>query len=304
MDETAVAPHDYTAQTSSLSFAPGETQKTVTVSVVGDTFDEYDETFLVNLSNAVNATLGDEQGRATLSNDDTPPSVSINNITAAEGESALFTVSLSQASGKPITVPYTTLASSATAGVDYAITSGDLIFAPGETSQPIAIQVLDDALDEVDETFLVVLGSPTNATLAAAAQGQATITDDDAPPTLSISSATVTEGDSSTVTAVFTVTLSQASSKVITVAVNSSNGSATAGVDYTAVATTLTFTPGGPLNQTVTVLVLGDEAAESTETFLLSLSSPTNATLGQSQATGTILDNDGVFIYLPFVVKP
>jgi CSLREA domain-containing protein len=304
VDETAVAPHDYTAQTNSLSFVPGETQKTIVISVVGDQLDEDDETFLVNLSSAVNATLGDEQARATLSNDDTPPSVSINHVTASEGGSALFTVSLSQASGKPITVPYSTLANSATAGVDFAITSGELTFAPGETSQPLTVPVLDDALDEVDETFLVVLSSPTNASLAAEAQGQATITDNDNPPVLSISGTTVTEADSGLVTAVFTVTLAQASSKLVTVAINSSNGSATAGVDYTAVATTLTFTPGGPLSQTVSVNILGDETAESSETFLLTLSSPSNATLGQSQATGTILDDDGVFIYLPFVVKP
>ncbi|MCC6606747.1 MAG: CSLREA domain-containing protein [Anaerolineae bacterium] len=304
MDETAVAPADYTAQTNSLSFAPGETQKNISVSVVGDTVDEIDETFLVNLSSPSSATLGDEQARATLSNDDTPPSVSINHVTASEGGSAGFTVSLSQASGKPITVPYSTLANSATAGVDFAVTSGELSFAPGETSQPLTVPVLDDALDEVDETFWVVLSSPTNASLAAEAQGQATITDNDNPPVLSISGTTVTEGDSGLVTAVFTVTLSQASSKVITVAVNSSNGSATAGVDYTAVATTLTFTPGSPLSQTVSVNVLGDETAESSETFLLTLSSPSSATLGQSQATATILDDDGVFIYLPFVIKP
>ncbi len=198
---------------------------------------------------------------------------------------------------------YETLASSATAGTDYTSTSGELTFAPGETSQPLTVQVLNDALDEVDETFWVVLSSPSNATLGSAT-GVATITDNDPAPTLSINNATVTEGDSGVVTAVFTVSLSQASSKVITVLVQTSNGSAVAGVDYTAVATTLTFTPGGPLSQTVSINVLSDESSESTETFLLSLSSPSNATLGTSQGTGTILDDDGVFIYLPFVVKP
>jgi hypothetical protein len=106
-------------------------------------------------------------------------------------------------------------------------------------------------------------------------------------------------------TAVFTVSLSHPSSKVITVDVASSDGSATVGVDYTAVPpTTLTFIPASLLSQTVSVTINGDETSEGNETFLLTLSTPTNATLGSSSATGTITDDDGNFVYIPFVITP
>ena len=307
VDGTAVAPTDYTATSGTLNFAPLQTEKTITVTVNGDETDEDDETFLVNLSSPSNATISGGQATGTILNDDSPPSLSIADTSVTEGNSgtatAVFTVTLSAASSKTVAVDFATLAGSATAGVDYAITSGSLTFTPGTLSQTITVQVYSDTVDEDDETFSVKLSAPVNATLGND-EGEATIIDDDDPPTISIANASVTEGDSGTSTAVFTINLSQASSKIITVEVNSTDGSATAGEDYTAVSTSLTFHPGSSLSQTVSVTIHGDTLKEADETFYLTLSSPTNATLGQYQATGTVLDDDGFFIYLPFVIRP
>ena len=307
VDDTAVSPTDYTATSGSLSFAPGETQKTVNILVKGDPTDEDTETFLVNLSGASNATFSDSEASGTITDDDAPPNITINDITVTEGNSgtanATFTISLDEASSKTVTVDYETLANSATAGSDYTITSGTITFAPGDTAKAVTVLVTGDPVDEDDETFFVMLSDEVNATLADD-QGQATINDDDAPPTISIADVTVSEGDSGTKTAVFTVSLSHASSKTITVNVNSSNGTATVDEDYTAVSTTLTFTPGNPLSQTVNATIKGDKTSESDETFLLTLSSPSNATLGNNPATGTITDDDGYFVYIPFVIAP
>jgi hypothetical protein len=308
LEETAVSPNDFLADSGTLTFDPDETQKTINVTVNGDLADEDLETFLVNLNGASNATIDDPQATGTITDNDDPPNISINDIIVTEGDSsttnAAFTVSLDQASGKTITVDYDTFAVSAAAGTDYTMTSDTLTFLPSESEKTVIVAVIGDPIDEDDESFLVNLSGATNATLADS-QGQATISDDDAPPTISIADVSVNEGDSGVTTAVFTISLSHPSSKIVTVDVQSSDGSATEGEDYTAVSlTTLTFSPGEPLSQTVSVTVHSDENSEANETFLLALSNPGNATLGSSSATGTITDDDGNFVFIPFVITP
>src|SRR6185436_6703024 len=80
-DGTATAPADYASATGTLSFPRGTTTQTITVAVVGDTLDESNETFLVNLTNATNATVADPQGVGTITDDDNPPVLSITDVT-------------------------------------------------------------------------------------------------------------------------------------------------------------------------------------------------------------------------------
>src|SRR5262249_47189981 len=135
------------------------------------------------------------------------------------------------------------------------------------------------------------LSSPTGLTIARS-QGVATILNDDpVPPVVSIGNATVTEGNSGTTNATFTVSLSAASTQTVTVNYATADGSAVAGSDYTAASGILTFAPG-ETSKTVTVTVLGDVIDEANETFSVTLSAPTNATLGTSTGTGTITDDD------------
>ena len=72
---TAAAPSDYVAASGSLTFAPGESTKTITVTVNGDTTSESNETFFVNLSGAAGASVSDGQGQGTITNDDAPPAL-------------------------------------------------------------------------------------------------------------------------------------------------------------------------------------------------------------------------------------
>src|SRR6185503_13468077 len=119
--------------------------------------------------------------------------------------------------------------------------------------------------------------------------GAATITNDDAVPSLSISDASVVEGNP----AVFTVSLSSPATSSVTVAFATTDGSALAGSDYVATSGTLTF-PAGSTTQTINVTVLADSLSEATESFSVNLSSPTNATIADGLGTGTILDGGGV----------
>ncbi len=183
---TATSGTDYTAIIGgTLTFAAGTTSRAFNVSVTGDTTDEADETVVVTLSNAANATIGTATGTGTITDDDGAPTVSIDSPSVMEGDSGsadlTFTVTLSAASGRQVTVGYADAGTgTATSGADYtAIPAGTLTFAPGTTSQTIAVTVTGDATDEANETVVVTLSAPVNATLAAAA-GTGTVTNDDA----------------------------------------------------------------------------------------------------------------------------
>jgi hypothetical protein len=184
VDGSAKAPGDYAATSGTLTFAPGELSKQVAVAVVGDTLDEPHETYSLELSNPSGATLGDARGAGTVLDNDPQVSLSVDDVSAAEGnQSAGFTVSLSHESGKIVTVAYATGDGTAAAPDDYAARSGTLVFLAGETSKTISVALVDDALAEPDETFTVTLSSVVNASLADG-QGVGTILDDDAgaPP--------------------------------------------------------------------------------------------------------------------------
>ncbi|MCC8621923.1 putative Ig domain-containing protein [Xanthomonas vesicatoria] len=183
-DGTANAGSDYVASSLSGRTIPaGSSSATFSVLVNGDTLNEPDETYFVNVSNVTGANVADAQGLGTIVNDDTAPALSIDDVSVIEGNSgtttATFTVSLSTASGQTVTVNYATADGTATAGSDYAARSGTLSFAPGTTTQTVAISVNGDLSVEPNETYRVVLSSATNATIARAT-GTGTINNDDA----------------------------------------------------------------------------------------------------------------------------
>ena len=184
--------------TGTLSFAPGDTSKTFTVSTTEDTTDEADETFTVTLSSPANATLGDASGTGTINDDDGAPSLSVADAAASEGSDVSFTVTLSAASGKPVTVRYDTSRPGGTTAeaADFtAQTNRTLTIPAGTTTGTIAVPTANDTIDEDDETFTLTLSSPANATLAPAdATATGTITDND-DASLSVNDNTATEGN-------------------------------------------------------------------------------------------------------------
>jgi hypothetical protein len=155
--------------------------------VVGDTNVEPNETFTVNLSSPSNATIATGTGTGTIVNDDAVslPALSINNVSQNEGNSGTtaftFTVTLSAVSASTVTVNFATADGTASAGSDYAATSGVLTFAPGVTTQTVTVNVTGDTTPEANETFFVNLSGAANATIATA-QGTGTIVNDDSAP--------------------------------------------------------------------------------------------------------------------------
>ena len=291
-DGTASAGTDYRAASGELRFAPGETEKTVSVSVLGDQRPEVDETFTLTLSSPVNVEIDRAEATGTIVNDDTALA-SIADARMDEGDSGMadldFTVSLSVAGDLEVTVSYATADGTASAGADYQATSGELRFAPGETEQTVSVPVLGDLRPEVDETFTVALSNPVNAETDRA-QATGTIVNDDTAQA-SIADMGAEEGDSGMADLDFTVSLSVAGDLAVTVAYATSDGTASAGTDYQTTSGELQFAPG-ETEMTVSVPVLGDTAPEADETFTVTLSSPSNAELATTAATGTIVDDD------------
>jgi len=304
---------DYLSKTGILTLPAADGSKTITVKACGDTVYELDQTFFVNLSIPVDASITDNQGLGTITNDDAKPALSIGDVSLAEGNSGTtnfnFVVSKTGLTELPIAVDYSTAPGTASAGgscigtgtPDYVTTSGVLNIPAASPSETITIAVCGEAVYELDQTFFVNLTDPpTNASIA---DGQAigTIVNDDAPPSFSIDDIAKAEGNSGTTGFIFTVTKTgatelDASVNVATAAGPSdpatANGACGAGVDYIGVATTtLMFLPADTA-KTVTVAVCGDTIYERNQTFVVDLSSPVQATVGDGQGLGTINNDD------------
>ena len=222
------------------------------------------------------------------------PSLTIDDLQVTEGNggttNAVFTVRLSAASGQVVTADYATANGTATAPADYTAAGGQLTFPAGTTTRTVTVAVVGDLLDEPSEAFLVRLSNPAGALLGDA-QATGTIVDDDPTPVLSIGDVSLSEGETGTTVAAFTVSLSAPSGQAVRAVAATANGTATAGSDY-APGTWSVELPPGDVAGAVGVAVLGDRAWEPDETFSVSLSLPQNATLGDAQGTGTILNDD------------
>ena len=257
-DGTAVADSDYTSTSGMLRFEAGETSKTIAVPTIEDATAEETEGFTVQLSDPAGATVADGTATGTITDDDAPPGLSIDDAPPVrEGEAAEFVVRLSAASGAAVTVSYSTEDGTAVAGSDYTSTSGMLRFEAGETSKTIAVPTIDDATAEETEGFTVQLSDPAGATVADG-NGTGTITDDDAPPGLSIDDAPpVREGEA----AEFVVRLSAASGAAVTVSYSTEDGTAVADSDYTSTSGMLRF-EAGETSKTIAVPTIEDATAE------------------------------------------
>lgn len=167
-----------------LTFAAGETEKTVTITVAGDTRTEADETIALKLGNATGgATIGDGDATGTITNDDgTPPSVSIGDISVVEGDSgetlAVFTVTRTGGDGA-FSVAYETMSNTATAGSDFVAASGRIVFEQGQTSATVSVAVTGDTVREANEKFYVALSDATGDATLTDSLGEATIVNDD-----------------------------------------------------------------------------------------------------------------------------
>ncbi|MCO4294078.1 Ig-like domain-containing protein, partial [Solitalea sp. MAHUQ-68] len=296
----STADNDYVAITSgTLSFAAGELSKTITVFVNGDVKFEANETFSLQLSNAVNATLGQTSVTGTITNDDQEPHLTASAFSVKEGNSGITSLTikarLSNPSDQTISWNGSSKDGTATAADnDYHVFANiPFTMPPGVTAKDTTLFVIGDTKFEPDEVWYVTLSDAQNVVLDIV-DVPLTIVNDDAQPVVSLASLSQNEGNSGATNYDFHVVLDHASYQQVEVDLATANGTATTGDnDYQANTVHVVFAPG-ETDKVFTVVINGDTKREPDETFTLTLSNPVNSTINTTTATGTIRNDDAI----------
>ena len=291
---TAISGEDFTHTEGLITIPAGQQSETIEVEILDDNLDENTEDLYMELESPTNATLGNQNTSASISDDDDSPSVSFTIASqSSTGESGELTiiVELSELSGRNVTVPFSVNGSATGGGTDYSITASPVIILAGNVSKVLTITIATDVLDEYDETVVVEMETPTNATLGATTSHTATITDDDDSPTVTFTIDSQSSNNESGIMVISTQ-LSELSGRDVTVpfSANSSSSAIGGGTDYS-----ITESPSsiaeGDLNGTINISIVADEIAECDETVIIDMGIPTNAIQGTIiKHTATILD--------------
>ncbi|WP_446221157.1 Calx-beta domain-containing protein [Microcystis aeruginosa] len=291
--------NDYTAIAATpLIFNAGETSKTITVAVNGDTKVESNETFFVNLSslnaNGRNVTIADSQGQGTITNDDVIlPSITLavspSSVTEDGTTNLVYTFTRSGVTSNALTVNYT-LGGTATLNTDYTRTgtTNTVTFVAGSSTATVTVDPTADTIVESNETVILTLAAGTGYTIGTPTAVTGTITNDDFPQ-LSINDITVVEGKDNN--AILTVTVDNPNSQPITVNYTTGPINATANVDYTSKTGTITIAPN-TATATISIPILNDNLNEPDEVFTVTLSNPVNATINPDEAIGQVIITD------------
>ncbi len=280
---TAVRETNYTlkdgAQT--LTFAPGETVKTIELGIRDDGLNADNRTIEVGLKNPKGAVLGSTTMHSyAIIDADPAPAVTFTSTSQQAKENggpATIAVELSALSGKDVTVPFKVSGTAKTPG-NYTITASPVVIKAGTKSATIAVDVTDNGINEDDKTVVVSMGAPTNATQGKSTESTVTIVDSDPAPTVSFSRKE-SRGDDKVGQARFEVALGAASGKPVTVEYAVTGGTAIKGKDYAMAGSSLTFAPG-ETKQEIELDIKNDGIYDDNKTVDVSLKSAKNAILG------------------------
>ena len=291
-DGTAEEPGDYTRRSGRLTFSPGDARtQTIRVTIRNDNIDEDSENFTLTLSNANNATIGGNEATGTITDDDTRGvTVEPTALNVPENGNNTYRVVLTSQPTENVTVSV-----DVPSGTDVSANKTSLTFTASNwrNAQTVRVDAADDTDSDLDPSVTIthtVSGGDYGANSVTADPVIVTIIENDIS-TLSIDNTSASE---SAGTMSFTVRLSVANTQAVTVNYATSNGTAIAPGDYTAVTNgTLTFPANSAASQTISVTIVNDDIDEENETFTITLSGPSsNAIIGDNEATGTIQDND------------
>ena len=303
---TATPVQDFTlASGTIITFQDHQQTAMVSIGEVDDALDEDDEVMTLTLAEpSANLVLGaGAHSTHTITDNDATPTVSFAVVSSSVAESAgsvTVAVSLSAASGRTVTVPFTVSSATATTPADFTVSTSPLTFAPGVTTQLITFSIVNDTLDEIDDAVSISLGTPTNATALAPTQHTLTILDDDGPSTVQFdplqADGEANEGNPPTITTNFTydVVLNRPSGRSISVQIDFT-GDADAG-DFTALGIPVTFQPG-EVRKTITLQIIADNVNEpgASDTVIMTINpaGSTNCVVGANdERRHQITDDD------------
>jgi len=293
---TAVAGLKYTAVSGTLTFAAGETKRSIVVPILNESFVEGTKTFQVTLSNPTGEAVLDARTNATVSitDNDTGIQFEFGSYSVAEDAGSVLIGVLRGNDGNfPVTVEYATIDGTATAGQDYTATAGKLEFAAGEKIKLFTIPILNDGLKEANETFRLYLTNATGTVLGTRKAAILTIVDNDPGVQFEFNEYGVQENEGA-----LTVRVMRGNDGVLDafmVDYATSDQQSTAGQDYTETKGTLEF-GAGEMVKTLRIPIIGDEVPEPDRTFRIALSNPTGSvTLGPNEtAKVRIWDSTGM----------
>ena len=322
---TATAGSDYIASSGSITFARGESSKTISIAVNGDTTVERDEILNVVVFDELpqgrpfdphgapvagdgfdepNVIFDRDLGVGKIINDDSV-SLFIGNGSVTEGDTGTTVLNIPVRLPRPVdttvSVDFTTADYTATvADGDYTATSGTLVFTPGTTVRFVQVTVKGDRTGEKDELVQVRLSglsvAPGRAVSLGRANGIGQIRNDD-PVTVSIGDASIVEGPAGATRYLrFDVTLSQAVDAAVAVTFTTANGTALAGSDYVAQSGRINFAKGATL-RSIFIAITGDNTPEPNETLFVTLTGIAPAgrdvRFATNRGMGLILNDDG-----------
>lgn len=284
---------DYTLSNGDFVITAGQTAGVIPLVIADDTAQESDETVVVTLMAATNAILGTQKIHTYTIQDNDQSGVGFQSAAGSSTESSTsvnFLITLSVASTQEVKVDYV-VTGTATGGTDYTLANGTAVIAVGQTTTTVTATIMNDSTVESNETVVLTLSNPRGATLGANAVYTHTIHDNDTS-TIGFSTGTSTGAESATSVSIpVTISATSASETKIDYAI--SGGTATGGgTDYTLASGTLTI-PAGQTTANIALTVVNDTIDELDETVIVTLSSPSGATLGPTSThTYTIQDND------------
>ncbi|RLE23906.1 MAG: hypothetical protein DRJ50_05455, partial [Actinobacteria bacterium] len=289
---------DYSGMQGGFDINQGLTTGVLTIPIFDDDIAEPPEVFRVTTPGANGAQVYAPAVVEVVIIDNDEPSVAFTSSTYNVGESAGTATVTVERIGEitgPETVDWATIAGgTATPGVDYETGSGVLNFDPATTSRTFEVTIQPDGDTEIDETLLLQLGNPSaGLMLGSPTQATLTILDDDGPPPVSFAAATASVVEVAG-SIDLTVVLDRATDVPVDVQVDTADGSAVAGSDYTAVSQVVTI-PATQTSGVVTIPISDDGLPEDDETFIVALSNPSGADLGAPNvATVTILGDSSL----------
>jgi TolB-like protein len=290
---TAVRGMNYILKDGSLTFKPGETVKTIEISIKDNGVNEDDKTVEVSLKNPTGAVLGSSAVHTyTIMDSDPEPAVSFTTAGQQVKENAgtaTIGVELSTVSGRDVTVPFLASGTAKTPG-NYTITPGPLVVKAGTRSAAITVQPADNGLNEDDKTVVVSMGVPTHATQGKVVASTMTIVNTDPQPTVSFTAASQQVKENGG-TATIGVELSTVSGRDVTIPFMVSGTAKTPG-NYTITPSPLVI-KAGSRSAAITVTAADNGTNEDDKTVVVSMGVPTNATQGKTTtSTVTIVDTD------------
>ncbi|RIA18621.1 Calx-beta domain-containing protein [Ectopseudomonas oleovorans] len=286
----------------SLTFADGESSKTITVLVNGDTLVEGDETFQIVLGNPVGAQIQTGSASSTIVNDDASISIAATDASKVEGNSGTtaftFTITRTGALDQPKTVDWAVIGRGAhpVDGADFefgSLPSGSLVLPAGQASVTLTINVRGDVLAEHDEGFSVVLSNPASGLVIDQASADGLIIADDVVIDVTAPAAQAEGDDGQTTWFDFVLTRSGklSGSETINWSVAGIGANPASADDFLQTSGSVTFAAGQE-QLTIRVPVRGDYSGEANEDFRLSLSSSDGVVFTQATADATIVNDD------------